>query len=284
MSSAFHDLSFLDHENPVRFADGGEAVGDDDRGAALHEPLQGVLDEGLRRGVDRGRRLVQDEDVRVGGQGEEPRKGRRVAEPRADERALVDAILDGDRAALDRLHDRAAEPLYRFVFYRLGGSVPDAEEVVQETFLSALESLHRFEGRSTLQTWLQGIARHHIARRRRRRSRERVADLLESLDPEIDRILTDLAAGELPDEVLERAETEDLVGATMASLPPHYQDVLREKYVDALPVDEIARRRQATPKSVESTLGRAKGLLSAMREGLFMSPEERIAMRGRRRG
>ena len=44
----------------------------------------------------------------------------------------------------------------------------------------------------------------------------------------------------------------------LASLPSHYQDVLREKYVDALPVDEIARRRRATPKSVESTLGRAR--------------------------
>jgi len=177
---------------------------------------------------------------------------------RGEERRLVEAILGGDRVALDELHARAAAPLYRFVLARLGGSVPDAEEVVQETFLSALEGLHRFEGRSSLETWLAGIARHHISRRRRRASRERVADLLEELDPEIDRLLADLSREELPDEILERAETEDLVGATMASLPWHYQELLRDKYIESLPVDEIARRRSATPKAVESNLSRAR--------------------------
>ena len=182
-----------------------------------------------------------------------------VVDPdRSEERAWVEAILEGDRSALDALHQRTAEPLYRFVYFRVGASVPEAEEIVQETYLSALEGLHRFEGRSALQTWLQGIAKHHISRRRRSRSRERVADLLEECDPEIDRILGDLNGEELPDEILEREETEDLVGATMASLPPHYQSVLREKYVDALSVDEMARRRARSAKAVESTLGRAR--------------------------
>lgn len=184
--------------------------------------------------------------------------GREADVGRQEERALVDAVLRGDRAALDRLTARAAAPLHRFVHFRVGGVATETEEIVQETFLSALEGLHRFEGRSSLQTWLQGIARHHIARRRRHRSRERVADLLADLDPEIDRVLTELALEEISEDVLERAETEDLVGATMASLPPHYQDVLREKYVDALPVEEIARRRAASPKSIESTLSRAR--------------------------
>lgn len=177
---------------------------------------------------------------------------------REEDLRLAEAIRSGDGGALDALHARAAVPLYRFVLPRVGGSVPDAEEVVQETFLSALEGIHRFAGRSSLETWLTGIARHHISRRRRRRSRERVADLLEELDPQIDRLLADLSREELPDEILERAETEDLVGATMASLPWSYQEVLREKYVDSLPVDEIARRRAASPKAVESTLGRAR--------------------------
>jgi RNA polymerase sigma-70 factor (ECF subfamily) len=181
-----------------------------------------------------------------------------IGTDRNEERALVGAILAGDHDALDRFHARTAESLYRFVHYRVGGSTPEAEDVVQETFLSALEGLHRFEGRSSLQTWLEGIARHHIAKRRRKRSRERVADLLEELDPEIEALLADLSREELPDELLERAETEDLVGAAMSSLPAHYQELLREKYVDSLPVDEIARRRAASPKSVESTLGRAR--------------------------
>ena len=180
------------------------------------------------------------------------------ARSRREDRALVDAVLSGDRAALDDWLDLASIPLYRFVHHRLGGSATDCEEIVQETFVSAMESLHRFEGRSSLQTWLQGIAKNHIARHRRRAARERVAGLLESHDQEIEAIVADLSRSMLPDEILERVETEELVGATMASLPPHYQELLRAKYHEGLAVEEIAERQRATPKAVESSLGRAR--------------------------
>ncbi|MGE3166573.1 MAG: RNA polymerase sigma factor [Planctomycetota bacterium] len=175
-----------------------------------------------------------------------------------DEMALVRAVVGGDPQALERLHALYSEPLYRFVFYRLDGHVPDVEELVQESFLAALQSLHRFRGDSALFTWLCGIAKNHISRLRRRRGRERLADVLVASDSDIRGIVGRLETLDLPESALEREETEDLVGATMASLPISYQGVLVAKYVHALPVLEIARRQGSTPKAVESTLTRAR--------------------------
>ena len=135
---------------------------------------------------------------------------------RQEERDLAQAVVRGERPALERFHALYSDPLYRFVFYRLGRSTPDVEEVVQETFLAALEGLHRFRGRAALFTWLCGIAKNRISRTRRQQSRERIAATLEDVDTQIDAVLRSLDADELPDAVLEREETQDMVGATMA--------------------------------------------------------------------
>ena len=177
---------------------------------------------------------------------------------REEERALSASVVRGDRSALDHFHGIYSTPLYRFVYYRVGGSQSDTDEVVQETFLAALEGLHRFRGRSALFTWLCGIAKNRIARLRRSQSRERLAQVIEGADPAIESMLARLDCEELPDEVLEREETQDLVCATMASLPPGYQSVLVDKYVDSISVNEMAWRRSSTSKSVESTLTRAR--------------------------
>ncbi len=177
---------------------------------------------------------------------------------RGEERSLAQAVVRGDRAALERFHALHFDPLYRFVSGRLGGRADDCEEVVQETFLAALESLHRFRGDSSLVTWLCGIARNQISRARRRHARLALAATLERVDPEIQKILSRLDSAELPDALLEREETREIVGATMASLPPAYQSVLLDKYVRALPVAEIARLSAQTPKAIESALTRAR--------------------------
>ena len=55
------DLSVLQHQNEIRVLNGGQAVGDDEAGAALHQPVHGLLDLDLRAGVHVGGGLVQNE-------------------------------------------------------------------------------------------------------------------------------------------------------------------------------------------------------------------------------
>jgi hypothetical protein len=59
----------LHHQDLVGTPDRRQAVGDDDRGAAAQQPVERTLDENLRRAVDVRRRLVEDENARVGEEG-----------------------------------------------------------------------------------------------------------------------------------------------------------------------------------------------------------------------
>ncbi len=171
---------------------------------------------------------------------------------------LRNRILRGDRAAAEALFERSIDTLYEFVHYRVGGDRGIAEAIVQDTLLVGCERLADFQGRSSLHTWLCGIAKNRIRTLRRKKQPIPLDDLLDQVDPEIDMILLGVETDEIPDAVLERRETRELVGAALSSLPPGYREALLAKYVDELPVSEIARRHGKTEKAAESILTRAR--------------------------
>lgn len=174
------------------------------------------------------------------------------------ELALRDAILAGNREAAEGFFRRHLGALYEFVHYRVGGNRPTAEDLVQDTFLTALERLSAFDGRSSLHTWLCGIAKNKIRTWRRQRRPLAMEDVLAEADPEIEAILMAIDSEPLPDEVLAREETRELVGATLSSLPPDYREALVQKYVEDLSTPEMAARSGKHVKAAESTLHRAR--------------------------
>ena len=78
------------------------------------------------------------------------------------------------------------------------------------------------------------------------------------MDVELRSIYARLESAEFPDDLLERRETQALVNATMAQLPPHYREALEAKYLDGRSVRDIAAAAGNTEKAVESLLGRAR--------------------------
>src|SRR5262249_28995511 len=74
----------------------------------------------------------------------------------------------GPRSDAARWLEEHGDALYRFARARTG-SREAAEDIVQETFLAALESRHQFQNRSSVRTWLLSILRHKIADHYRRR-------------------------------------------------------------------------------------------------------------------
>jgi len=174
------------------------------------------------------------------------------------DRQLRDRIASGEAAAAEALLAEHLDPVYRFVHYRVGGDRHAAEDLVQETFLSALEGIDGFDGRSSLHTWICAIAKNKIRAARRLRPPVSLEQALEEADPSIDAILAEIAREPLPDHALDRAETRDLVGATLSSLPPEYASALVQKYVEGRSVAELARAEGRGEKAVESTLTRAR--------------------------
>ena len=77
MAAPLDDFAVLQHHDGVGVAHGGQAVGDDEHGAALHQLIHALFDEGLGAGIDRAGGLVQDEHRRVGHGG--PGDGQQLA-------------------------------------------------------------------------------------------------------------------------------------------------------------------------------------------------------------
>lgn len=170
--------------------------------------------------------------------------------------------LGGDIEAIDTFISRSLGPLYRFCLYRVGQNRHLCEEVVQETMARAINELGNYDPQRShgqILPWLTGLARNEI---RRVLAHETAAKSLEAIwsrmDDQLRVIFGRLESDPLPDDVLEREETRQMVNATMSQLPEHYRDALEAKYVHRQSVREIAAQRATTDKAIESLLSRAR--------------------------
>jgi RNA polymerase sigma-70 factor (ECF subfamily) len=182
------------------------------------------------------------------------------------ELALRTRLARGEESAVHELVAAELEPLYEFVHYRLGADRALVEDVVQDTFVVALEKIESFDGRSSLCTWLCGIAKNKIRAARRVRRPRSLDRAIEEAEPEIDLILSEIQREAFPDQVLEAAETRELVGATMSSLPDDYREALLAKYVEGLSVDQMGLRAGKSEKAMESQLTRARNAFARVFE------------------
>ena len=172
-------------------------------------------------------------------------------ERRELEASLRRRVLAGDDSAWEELFAECFDAVWIAVARRVGRDRHRIEDVVGETWLVAVRRIASFDPEAgSFLAWLHGIAdlSHRNARRSWARREGRSRRPLEAA--------TSLPAAAPRDAAVEARE---LVEASFASIPERYRAVLREKYVEELPVEEIARRHDATPKAVESLLSRARG-------------------------
>jgi RNA polymerase sigma-70 factor (ECF subfamily) len=174
----------------------------------------------------------------------------------AAERKLVERMLAGEETAFGEFCDDCIPPLFRFARWRLAGDADMAREVVQATVCKAIASLAAFRGDAALSTWLAACCRNEIAalyRRGPRSGREISLD-----DGEARHGPPLAAAADGPEASLLRQERAELVHRALDELPPRYGKALEWKYLENLPVAEIARRLEVGPKAAESLLTRAR--------------------------
>jgi RNA polymerase sigma factor (sigma-70 family) len=165
-----------------------------------------------------------------------------------------------DPGAVERWFLAFADPLYTFVFYRVGRDADLAADVVQETFLSALGRIEDFDPRrGAMLSWLTYLSRNPVRSALRQRSRSRdLGAAWEEIDRRLLRAWREIETAPLQDEVLERHETADLVRMALANLPEDYRQALRQHYCQRRSLAEIARLRETTEGTVKSLLHRAR--------------------------
>lgn len=184
--------------------------------------------------------------------------------PDMTDEAVLARLRTGHAAALELLMERFSGRVYR-VAHGITGSAPDAEEVVQDVFLTLFRKVGDFEGRAALGTWLYRIA-VNTALNKRRGKRAQVEEPLENHLPAFgedghrqgDRsyLLADWSA--TPDEVLLSQEGRAVVRAAVERLPAHYRIVLLLRDVEELSSEDVAEIVGESVASVKSRLHRAR--------------------------
>jgi len=177
------------------------------------------------------------------------------------DRELLERIRAGDISACDdcvRIHSHA---IYRLAL-RLMRDPADAEDVVQETFLSAFKGIDRFDGRSGLSTWLYRIAFNAAMMRLRRRRPEFVpvdrADEQEE-DLPIPEAMVDWCL--LPEQELVRSEAREEMERAIGELPPKLRAVFVMRELEELSTEETAQALGLSEQAVKTRLHRARLLL-----------------------
>jgi RNA polymerase sigma-70 factor (ECF subfamily) len=172
----------------------------------------------------------------------------------ADDHRLITECLEGNTASFGLLVRRYQDRLYNTV-YRLVDNAEDAQDVVQEAFLNAYQSLASFHGDSAFFTWLYRIAVNTaISLRRKKRVMVRIdgragESAIEPLDPsELSR----------PGHALEQAERERRIQQALARLSPEHRAVLVMKDMEGQKYETMADILQVPMGTIRSRLHRAR--------------------------
>jgi RNA polymerase sigma-70 factor (ECF subfamily) len=157
--------------------------------------------------------------------------------------------------------------LYRFALSRLRDP-RTAEDVLQETFLAALQSLNRFEGRSSERSWLGGILKHKILDHFRRSSREtELGDRDEPADPHPEWFdeeghwkLDDNSPAEWanPGIALEQSRFWEVMSRCLGGLPARTARAFTLREIDGEETDAICKTLEITPTNLWVMLHRAR--------------------------
>lgn len=192
-----------------------------------------------------------------------------------EERALVESARDGDESAFQRLVESYRGELHAHC-YRMLGSVHDAEDALQEALLRAWRGIRKFEGRSSLRSWLYRIATNTcldaIARRPKRVLPVDYGPASDPHDGPGEPIVESVWIEPYPDETLgledgyaspdaryeQREGVELAFIAALQHLPARQRAVLILRDVLGFSAKEVAEALDSTTASVNSALQRAR--------------------------
>ncbi len=165
---------------------------------------------------------------------------------------LIARARTGDEAALLTLVERYAPRVMRFG-RKLCGDDQDAQEVLQQTLLTAVSKIREFRGESQFSTWLFSIARSHCIKHRTR------GGAMSASQPLDERSFAVAApADSSPDEQLSKQQLQAALESAISALEPAQREVLVLRDVEGLSAAEVAQTLSLSVDAVKSRLHRAR--------------------------
>jgi RNA polymerase sigma-70 factor (ECF subfamily) len=177
-----------------------------------------------------------------------------------DDLALVRRIAAGDRSAFVLLMRRHNRRLYRLARAVLRDNA-EAEEALQDAYLSAYRSIGGFRGESALSTWLSRLVLNEcFGRLRRQMRRQNLIPMVHAMfhigfEPTVN------TTAEEPDQALGRAQMRALLERKLDELPEGFRTVFVLRSVEEMTVEETAQCLGIPENTVRTRHFRAKSLL-----------------------
>ena len=170
---------------------------------------------------------------------------------------LVERIARGDRLAMQALFARHRTPVYRWLV-RFVNDAPLAEDLLSEVFLDVWRQAGRFEGRSTVSTWILSIARYKALAARRRRTH---AELNEHIEATVADTSDD------PEAALEKKARNEILRQALTRLSPEHRQVVDLVYYHEKSVEEAAQILKVPAATVKTRMFYARKKLAVLVSG-----------------
>ena len=179
-----------------------------------------------------------------------------------DDVALSRRVTGGDVAAFELLMRRYNQRLYRLARSMLRDDA-EAEDALQDAYLSAYESMASFRGEASLATWLSRVVSNQCLQRMRRSARRNTIVPMVSLGgpDEEEHHAMPTPENEAPDRLLARAELRAVLERKLDELPESYRTVFVLRSVEELSVEETAQCLNLPEATVRTRHFRARSLL-----------------------
>jgi len=181
---------------------------------------------------------------------------------REEEFDVIRRVLDGDVNAFEELVNAYETKVYNLALQMVGNK-QDAQDVTQEAFIKAYNSLSSFRGDSKFSVWLYRIVSNMCVDYLRKKKKRGTFSLsMEDDDGEdIQLDLPDLSQS--PEEILQQKLTQDAVRRGLASLPPDSRQILLLREIQGLSYEEIGKALGLEIGTVKSRIFRARKKLVA---------------------
>ena len=171
---------------------------------------------------------------------------------------LIERIAAGDKLAMHALFARHRTPVYRWLI-RFVGNETVAEDLLSDVFFDVWQQAGRFEGRSTVSTWLLSIARFKALSARRRRTDAPLNETIEA---------TVADSADNAEVVLEKKHQGEMLRDALTKLSPEHREIIDLVYYHEKSVDDAAEILSIPRATVKTRMFYARKKLAELVQGL----------------
>ena len=166
----------------------------------------------------------------------------------ADDRRLVELVLEGDGTAFEYLFNRYRDAIRRLLVQRLGPA-SDVDDLLQETFIKVYINLHRYSPAYTFGQWVYTIARNTFIDFVRRRQEDLPID---------ERFRAPASLAPTPEESVINLQQRSQIESYLDRLAPRYRQLIVLRFFDELSYEEIAAKLTVPLGTVKTQILRAR--------------------------